>query len=427
MACCASERALIQANRYQKVVEVAPTTICDRSLVARMIDSALRMAESIRYQSLGTWEFLVHPESSTFYFVEINPRLQIEHTITETICGTDLVRHQLEIALGGTFSSLALPKPSPDAPPPPSRAIQLRLTAEDARHSFSLSVGRINGVVLPGGNGVRIDTHVRPGVTISADFDSLLAKVIVSSVDWNALVNKSIRVLDDVNVEGITTNIELLRGILSSPAFCQGKCDTQWLEENLAIILDLGSRNRINLAEIGTSSVAAGSSPTKSASPSSTLIKKGDAFSIYLTGSGLSQPFKEIMVVTKVLRNDFPTSLAAELSTKSSTTPLTFHISQSSRTKTSASGRQGDPRNHSHLLCPLSGQLVEMLADEGDVVEEGEPVAILRQMKMELEVRAHRRGVIKSLWEAEEGDEIGIGTLLCEIAPVRQGCLKEKL
>lgn len=409
------------------MVEVAPSMIDDRALIAKIIESALRLAQRIQYKSLGTWEFLVHPESSIFYFMEINPRLQVEHTITETIYGTDLVRHQLQIALGGTFSSLAILIPSPTAPPPPSRAIQLRLTAEDARHRFSLSVGRINGVALPGGNGVRIDTHIRPGVIVSADFDSLLAKIVVSSNDWDALVNKSIRALDDVKVEGIKTNTELLRGIVSSLDFRQGKCDTQWLEENLESVLDSGSRIRADLADNSASYDTASHSPIEAAAAYSTLIKKGDAFDIHLAGSRLTQSFEETMIVTKLLRSDFPRMLAAEISSTSSHNPFTIHISQSSGTKTSAGRRQGDPKDPSHLLCPFTGQLVEVLVDEGDLIKEWEPVAIIRQMKMELEVRAHRHGVIKSLWEAEEGDEIGIGTLLCEIVPTEEGRLKEKL
>ena len=396
-------------------------------MITQVIESALRMAERIRYKSLGTWEFLVHPESSTFYFMEINPRLQVEHTITETICGIDLVRYQLDIALRGVSPSLIMPMPSPSAPPPSSRAIQLRLTAEDARHNFSLSIGRINSVALPGGNGVRIDTHIRPGVIVSADFDSLLAKIIVSSSNWDALMNKSIRALDDADIEGITTNIELLRGIVSSLDFRLGKCDTQWLEQNITSILESSSRNRTDLAGADASSIAASSFPAKATPPSSTLIKKGDAFDIHLAGPGLIQPFEEAMTVTKVHRNDFPNALAADISSASSNTPFTLHISQSSGTKTSAGGRKGDPRNPTHLFCPLAGQLVETLVDEGDIVEEWEPIAIILQMKMELEVRAHRRGVVKSLWEVEEGDEVGMGTLLCEIVPVEKGRLKEKL
>ena len=409
------------------MVEVAPSTIANRDLIAKVIKSALRMAERIQYKSLGTWEFLVHSKSSDFYFMEINPRLQVEHTITEAICGIDLVRYQLRIALGETSASLAIPMRSPNAPPPSSRALQLRLTAEDARHNFSLSIGRINSFALPGGNGVRIDTHIRPGLIVSADFDSLLAKIVVSDSNWDALVNRSIRALDDVNVEGITTNIELLRGIVSSLDFRDGKCDTQWLEENITSLLDLASSNQTKLADTNTSFIASSSSPTKPTSASSTLIKKGDAFDVRLAGPGLIRPFEETMTVTKLLRNDFPNALAADLSSASLRIPFTFHISQSSGSQTSTSGTKGDPKNPSHLLCPLAGQLVETLVEEGDVVEDWEPVAIILQMKMELEVRAHRRGAIKSLWEVEEGDEVGVGTLVCEIVPAEEVRLKEKL
>lgn len=237
------ERECSIQRRFQKVIEIAPSTISNRTLIASVIDAAVRMAKAIKYQSLGTWEFLVSPKDSQFYFMEINPRLQVEHTVTEAICGVDLVQWQLLIALGKS-----LPDIGPDTslqhaaarPPPSSTSIQLRVTAEDVERDFSISIGRVRGVLLPGGNGIRTDTHLRPGVIVSADFDFLLAKLIITSADWDTAVAKAERALQDVLIDGVTTNLGLLLGIVQSAGFRSGHFDTQWLERHLKILVDPG-------------------------------------------------------------------------------------------------------------------------------------------------------------------------------------------
>jgi acetyl/propionyl-CoA carboxylase alpha subunit len=419
-------------DRYQKVIEMAPSLLSDRELVASVIECALRMAERIRYRSLGTWEFLVSPDKSVFFFMEINPRLQVEHTITETICGVDLVRFQLLIAQGQSLQDLILQSPCPGEPPPPSHAIQLRLTAEDPHHKFSLSIGRINSVSWPGGNGVRVDTHTRTGVIVSADFDSLLGKIIISSKDWLSTVDKCDRALEDTSVEGITTNLNLLRAIVLSEDFRAGECDTGWLEQNLARILGHDLKTRTPLTENATSLITTGIEPPRPMSSSGLLVKKGDTFAVHLVGPGIDKSFDETLTISKVVKNDFPNSLITELTgskvpgARDNEAPrYTLQVAQSSGTTNSTGSRKGDPENPTHLICPLAGQLVEMLVEEGDVVEEWEPVAIMRQMKMELEVRAQRKGVVTSLWEIEEGDDVGDGMLVCVIMPEER--LKEKL
>ena len=415
------ERECSIQRRYQKIVEIAPSVIRDRRLVASVIGSAVRMAKRINYRYLGTWEFLVSPEDATFHFMEINPRLQVEHTITETLCGVDLVRYQLLVALGKSLKELQIRPPSCTELPPRMNAIQMRLNAEDPKQTFSLSIGRINSVSLPGGNGVRLDTHVKPGVIVSTDFDSLLAKIIVSSSDWDATVGKALRALEDIHIEGVTTNIDLLHGIILSDDFQEGKCDTQWLERNLDWILESKSRLGTLLAGSTTSPSTVSSDPVKPTAPSASLIKKGDTFEVRLSKLGLDKTFSDAVRVTKIMRNDFPNALAAEFSsaqinsndTEQSTQPYRIVISQSSGLNTSASGRQGSPKDPSHLICPLAGELVELLVDDGDIVSEWQPVAIIRQMKMELEVRAHKQGTISSLWDLEEGDQVSAGMLVC--------------
>lgn len=427
------ERECSIQRRFQKVVEIAPSTLPDRRLISAVIDAALRMAKAIKYLSLGTWEFLVSPDSSTFYFMEINPRLQVEHTITEAICGVDLVRMQILTALGSRVVDFGLgSKASSDATtsPPPSKAIQLRITAEDPFQNFSVSIGRIRRVVFPGGNGLRVDSHLRPGVTISADFDSLLAKLIVSAPDWTSVVAKAVRALEDTTIDGVTTNIVLLQNIIRSQDFRATRFDTQWLESQLGNLWPGSQKlSRHANAEAFRMETDAQQSSKKSPQSSSQIISKGDRFDIQLEGDGIPAGYgSTTMSVMTITRNDFPNSLALKLSPEKARGTaacqgrgITVKVSRQSGNQHGFQfgQRPGEsaPPDSSLLICPMAGQLVEILAENGDRVSEGEAIAIVRQMKMELEVRAHRSGIVGALFDHEEGDVISAGTVVCSIVP----------
>lgn len=432
------ERECSIQRRFQKMVEVAPSTVSDRRLVDSVIDAAVRMARAIKYASLGTWEFLVSEERSLFYFMEINPRLQVEHTVTEAICRVDLVRWQILIAQGKSVVDLVRDSGPLDERIPASVAIQLRITAEDPRHNFSASIGRIRHVLFPGGNGLRVDSHLRSGVTVGADFDSLLAKVIVTGRDWTAAVAKAERALEDVVVDGVATNIALLQRIVRSPEFMACKFDTQWLEKQLQnnpgfVVEDVPRHANPAAFKAGTQSPT-----TRSSSHSSDqIIKKGDQFDIQIEGDGLpAGPFRSHgMTITGIKRNDFPNSLALELSASRAKSrdhdtrhtagaSYTLNVSKHSDARqglgppSPGSTKSAPPSDGGHsplVICPLAGQLVEILVDEGDQVGEGDAIVVVRQMKMELEVRAHRSGVVGSLFEQEEGDEVSVGTVICSI------------
>ncbi|KAJ4396177.1 hypothetical protein N0V93_000396 [Gnomoniopsis smithogilvyi] len=426
------ERECSIQRRFQKIIEIAPSTILDRAIISSVIDASVRMATAIKYCSLGTWEFLVSPESSTYYFMEINPRLQVEHTITETIYGIDLVRWQILTTLGKSIFDLDLDGfGSSDAkvPPPTSTAIQMRITAEDTHRNFALSIGRIRQVSLPGGNGVRVDTHLRPGVTISTEFDSLLAKLIVHGPDWETVVAKAGRALQDLVIIGVETNVSLLQHIVQSHAFQAHDFDIQWVEGQLGDILKTSEyyQHHANPAAF-RDGTAGGSSLVRSSTPSSDhLIRKGDRYSIKFEGHGQARNFADsVMTVTNVLRNDFPTSLALRLSEANGhgspgDEGYIVRVSKLSDTKqaldTGQRGRKTTSTDASTLICPMAGQLVEILVDDGDSVSEGDAVIIVRQMKMELEVRAHRSGTIHSLFDQEEGNDISAGSVICNIIP----------
>ena len=424
-------------DRYQKVVETAPSSIQNRRLISLIIDSALRMARSVRYCSLGTFEFLVSPRDSQFYFMEINPRLQVEHTITESLCNTDFVQLQLLIAQGKTLSGLGLSLPSSSELPPTGASIQLRVTAEDVSRDFSLSIGRINAVSLPGGNGVRVDTYIKPGVIVSHDFDSLLAKIVLTGSERDMVIRKGVRALENLTIGGITTNINLLKGILRSDDFREGLCDLQWLETNLKCITDCSNRQYKNESRLGGTIDMTGEilpAILGTSSPNSGFsFRKGDCWKLDITRPTSDTPEQHVVRIERLLRNDFPSSLTAEVFVKSgkdkrgesSLQDFKIELSRSSVPVNIAGVQRGDQSNPSHLICPISGQLIGMLVVEGDPVDAYEVLAIVRQMKMEIEIRAHKAGIVKRLWDIEPGTDVEDGLLVCEILDEQR--LREKL
>jgi pyruvate carboxylase len=177
------ERDCSIQRRFQKIVEVAPVPLPRRRIAAQAIEAAVRMARRIRYQGLGTWEFLINPRDRKFFFLEINPRLQVEHTITEAVTGVDLVQLQMMIAQGENISEdLRLGEWWEANTAPNAASIQLRICAEDPSSNFALSIGKVTECQFPSGNGVRVDSHLSRGGVVGTDFDNLMAKIIVTDI-----------------------------------------------------------------------------------------------------------------------------------------------------------------------------------------------------------------------------------------------------
>ncbi|KAF2472488.1 uncharacterized protein BDR25DRAFT_333308 [Lindgomyces ingoldianus] len=437
------ERECSIQRRYQKIVELAPSLVGDRKLVARVIEDALRMARHIRYFSLGTFEFLLNPTTKEYYFLEVNPRLQVEHTITESISMTDIVKTQLLLAQGSTLTNCGLQDDLRRPEHPPSAySIQFRITSENVQSDWTLSIGKITSFQFPSGNGIRVDTHLINGhpSVVSADFDSLLAKIIITASSWPDAVMKAQRALDDTQISGVKTNLDILKGIVAHHDFMNGKCDTQWLESKQQELLNTGLQISASRSSIGMpeqDSTGGVSAPAIIAA--NTLFRKGDAWSITLASpndqkSTCTQVPPHHLELTRVLRNEFPTSLSADIlftspSTSSSTQPRTmpYTLTLTSTTSSAAAAtshhRRSSPSDPSHVSIPFPGKLVEVLVDEGDVVREGDVVCVVQQMKMELEVRTHRSGRVTWVMGVEDGEEVGEGTLAAVVEEGREARL----
>jgi acetyl-CoA carboxylase biotin carboxylase subunit len=219
------ERECSIQRRHQKVIEEAPSAVLPEETRQKLQSAAVRAIEAIGYTNVGTLEFLLDSDGS-FYFMEMNTRLQVEHPVTELVTGLDLVREQIRIAAGEPLSFT-------DERKARGHAIELRINAEDP-NTFAPWPGKITALHMPGGLGVRVDTHVYAGYVVPPNYDSLLAKVIVHDVDRPAALRRARRCLDEMVIEGIRTNIPFLRRIVNNPDFIRGDFDTGFVGRLLA-------------------------------------------------------------------------------------------------------------------------------------------------------------------------------------------------
>ncbi|WP_093057778.1 carboxyl transferase domain-containing protein [Variovorax sp. YR634] len=235
------ERECTLQRRFQKLVEIAPSPSLPEALRAQVTQAALRMAKTVGYRGLGTFEFLVDAASTTlpFVFIEANPRLQVEHTVTEAVTGLDLVQLQIAVAAGQSLGELGV---EPDRTAPQRGfAVQWRINAEtlDAQGNARPSGGTLARFDLPAGPGVRVDTHGYAGLAPSPHYDTLLAKLIVHSPSprFEDALRRSLRALDECHIDGIATNLSLLRAIAARPEFATQAVHTRFVEAHLGDLL----------------------------------------------------------------------------------------------------------------------------------------------------------------------------------------------
>jgi acetyl-CoA carboxylase biotin carboxylase subunit len=223
------ERDCSVQRRHQKLIEESPSPALTPELRSRMGDAAVALAAAIDYVGAGTIEFLLDADGS-FYFMEMNTRIQVEHPVTEMVTGFDLVKEQIRVAAG---EKISFPRTLNGLR---GHAIECRVNAEDPYRNFQPCPGVISAYHPPGGPGVRVDTHIYSGYTVPPHYDSLLAKVIVPGRDRAEALARMGQALDSFILEGVTTTIPFLARVIRHPRFVAGAVDTRFLEQESQLL-----------------------------------------------------------------------------------------------------------------------------------------------------------------------------------------------
>jgi len=216
------ERDCSIQRRHQKLVEESPAPALPQKTREKILAAAVAAARAVNYRSAGTVEFLVE-EGGSFYFIEVNARVQVEHPVSEMVTGVDIIKEQFRIAAGGALLK--------NPPRLEGHAIECRINAEDTDHDFRPAPGTIENYIAPGGPGVRVDTHIYPGYAVPPHYDSLLAKLIVWAPNRDEAVARMARALEETTIEGVPTTVPFHYRVVQSRLFKDGKISTAFIAE----------------------------------------------------------------------------------------------------------------------------------------------------------------------------------------------------
>src|SRR5205085_6074635 len=239
------ERDCSVQRRHQKVVEIAPSYRLPREIVTDLCHAATRIAREVRYDNAGTVEFLYDLDRHEWFFIEMNPRIQVEHTVTEVITGLDLVRAQILIAQGHALHSAEVGMPPQNAIPRNGYSIQCRITTEDPENKFIPDYGRILAYRSPGGFGVRLDGGMGySGAVITPYYDSLLVKSITFGQTYDIAMRRAHRTLSEFRIRGVKTNIPFLENVIAHPQFRAGQATTTLIDTTPELFAFKARRDR---------------------------------------------------------------------------------------------------------------------------------------------------------------------------------------
>ncbi|HTK63583.1 MAG TPA: biotin carboxylase N-terminal domain-containing protein [Pseudonocardia sp.] len=424
------ERECSIQRRHQKIIEEAPSPVMTAQMRKSMGDAAIEAARAIGYVGAGTVEFIVTPELE-FFFLEMNTRLQVEHPVTELITGLDLVHLQIQVAEGA-----ALPPEVLDARIT-GHAIETRLYAEDPAAGFLPASGTLETFVVPEGAGVRVDSGFESGSPVPNEYDPMLAKVITHGATRDEAIRKLTSVLRRARVDGVTTNRDLLVGILEHPEFLAGRIDTHFLERHdpadlgrpadaeaetglaaLAVALADQARNRAaatrwrlappgwrnNRDELVRRVLVADRGPVEVG------YRLGREPRFEIDGQVLDvaaayvSPEEVRLRVGRVMRRLGVRGDGESAYVDTGRATLRLHRQP----------RFPDPESlvpAGSLIAPMPGTVVRVVVSEGDAVEIGQPLVVLEAMKMEHEVVAFATGTVESV-PVEVGTAVDTGQVL---------------
>jgi len=356
-------------RRHQKLVEEAPAPFLTDDQNERLVESSKAILREAGYIGAGTCEFLIGTDG-TISFLEVNTRLQVEHPVTEEVTGVDLVREQFRIAAGEAISNLN--------PQVRGHAFEFRINGEDPSNGFMPAPGRINAFACPGGPGVRVDAGVRQGDTVSGNFDSMVAKLIVWGATRTEALERSRRALAEMTIEGIPTVLPFHRAVVDAPEFAAADgvfgVYTTWIETGFAAVVKT----------LGRPPESNGSHNDESGATERVVVEVGG---------------KRLEVV-------LPAALAQAGRARARAGVPARRTARKGPGTRAASGVS--------LASPMQGTIVKVAIAEGAVVAEGDLIVVLEAMKMEQPLTAHKSGTVAKLTVAI-GSSVTAGAVICEI------------
>ena len=353
-------------RRNQKLVEEAPAPYLTEEQSNRLYEASRKILQEAGYQGAGTCEFLLAPDGA-ISFLEVNTRLQVEHPVSEEVSGIDLVREQFRIARGE--------KIDPQSPQLRGHSFEFRINGEDAGRSFMPAPGTIEKLRVPSGPGVRWDSGFVEGDTISGNFDSMLAKLIVTGATREQAIERARRALDELTLDGLPTVVPFHRAVLDEPDFAPAagadfKVHTRWIETDY--------KNTIS---------------PYSGAPGSVDDDDAERQTVVVEVNG-----KRLEVVLPELGG----------------TPAKSSSKPTSKTRKSRARGGSNAVSGDDLTSPMQGTIVKVSVADGDTVAEGDLILVLEAMKMEQPINAHKAGKISGL-SLKAGDTVTAGAVLATI------------
>lgn len=362
-----STRDCTVQRRNQKLIEEAPAPFLDESVIRQLTQYSGNLFQAVDYVGLGTCEFMVTPQNKV-YFLEVNPRLQVEHTVSEEVCGLDLVREQITIAEGGELT---------EAPEPRGHSFELRITCEDPATNLTPSSGTLTRIAWPSGAGIRVDSGVKEGDTVSPKFDSMMGKLIVTAQDRAAAVARVRRALGELVIEGVPTPASLFEQIFNDPDFTAENghafdISTKWLE-----------RTYLN-REPG--SLSAGQPASLSAGAAETPKTATESFVIEIDNRRVTLTVPQDIV-------DNLTGSARARGAKLPTQPLRGQGLHNVAAKAAA-----DEGQSGVIASPMQAVVTRINVAEGQQVSKGDLLVVLESMKMENYVYSPVAGTVTKIF-----------------------------
>jgi propionyl-CoA carboxylase alpha chain len=428
------ERECSIQRRYQKIIEECPSPAVDEELRAALTSAAVAAGRAIGYIGAGTVEFVLGQDGS-FFFLEVNTRLQVEHPVTEEVTGLDLVELQLRIAEGEPLP------PAATSATISGHAIEVRLYAEDVAAGFLPVTGPLHRFAIPPAPGVRTDTGFVDGSVVSPHYDAMLAKVIAHGRTRADAAKRLARTLDRAQIHGVTTNRDLLAAILREPEFLDGRTDTGYLTRHgpaaLSTSRPTATARHALVAALAGQAVHRAEAPVLATLPSGwrnvrsapqrvTYTAEGEEFAVAyrVTGSTVEATVNDVPLGAALILHaagpelvDLEADGLRRVYLVHQVGAQTYVDASDGSSGLSEVPRFGQPDKLAptgSLLAPMPGLVLRVLADVGATVAAGQPLVVLEAMKMEQTVTAPADGVLAEL-RAKAGDQVATGQILAVV------------